>query len=121
MASVMTIKVRRLWDGGEFFVAGTLDLEEVRRLLTDHEEVYDQAPEDEDWELVLKGTDIGYWRYVPCSPRSCGEHGWHLLPAKKGDRGTVFPGVLVDSWEFKILEFGCDDPLTALGPVEETV
>lgn len=115
------IKVHRLSDGGDFFVQGTQDLELVKELLTDHEDVYDQSPEDEDWEVVLKGTDIGWWRYVPCSPKSCGEHGWHLIPAKEGARGSVFPGVLVDHWEFKTVEFECDDPLTALGPVVETV
>lgn len=58
-----------------------------------------------DQPTSLSGCDrelrVGCFRIVPCSPMSCGEHGWHVHPVKgaldwpDSRRSGVFLGV----WE----------------------
>lgn len=93
-------------DDGSYFIRGTTDLEEVKRLLEEDEYVRDAAPEDEDWEVVLDSPTTALWRFVPCNPRNCGDHSWHLHHAKKPGRG-VMKGVLTNA-EPKAVTFGVD-------------
>lgn len=94
---------------GNWFVKGTVDHDEVRQLLAEHEDVQDQAPEDCDWEVSLIQPEAGWWRFVPCS---CGDHGWHVVHARGKGRGA-FQGVLLEAYpqpvEFDV-DAALDDP-----------
>ncbi len=48
----MSIRIHHIMDGdARFLVRGTTDLEEIRQLLAEDDYVYDDAPEDQDWEV----------------------------------------------------------------------
>jgi hypothetical protein len=97
------VEVQRLTEG-EYFVQGTLDLEEARIALEEHDEVQDEAPEDVDWEVRLVDPVAGHWRKVPCK---CGEHGWHLIKGSgRGATAGVFTDITIDA-----LWFDGDEPL----------
>lgn len=101
----MSIRIHHIFDGSaRFLVRGTTDLEEIKQLLAEDEDVYDDAPEDQDWEVELTVERVGLFRINPCG---CGEHGWHLGYASKRGRG-VFEGVYLDARPVPV-EFDCDD------------
>jgi hypothetical protein len=99
----------RLTEGG-LFIRGTMDVGEAILAALQFDDVKDWAPEGVDWDLDFRYKSTGLWRMVPCSPKSCGEHGWHLCHASKRGRG-VFPGVQLDNMEIKVLEFTYDEQL----------
>lgn len=98
--------IERLVEDG-WVVTGTTDMEIVKDLLLDEDEVRDEAPEDVDWDIFFTVLKIGLMRKVPCSPSGCGEHGWHLHTNVKPGRGA-FLGVWVDDVHYNELEYACD-------------
>lgn len=117
------MKAHRLSEGG-WFVQGTDDKAEALDFLLRvyAEEIADlvcyDIAEDQDYDIRADYAVEGLWRYVPCSPQSCGEHGWHLHHASKRGRG-VFPGVQFDDLVAEPIEY--DDGLDKDPWLEETV
>lgn len=116
-------------DDGSWFVRGTENVQEAFTFLLKeyNEEMVDQVDwqidheDDEpvcDFDIEFKCHEAGLWRFVPCAPNLCGEHGWHLHSARKRGRG-VFPGVQFDSLIAVPIEY--DDGIDKDPWLEETV
>lgn len=95
---------------GNWFVRGTMDIEEIKALLEQDDDVREVAPEDSDWEIKVEGIQWGRYRFVPCA-KYCGEHSWHVVPWRTGTspRGT-FVGAMLEQVIPVPVEFDMDLP-----------